>query len=363
LLYRIWIAFVWIFLGLFSAFRYKIGPDYLQYEIVHGWLLAQPEIALIISEPFHVFLTFLAEYMGAGFQFVAFVYSILTITIFYFGFRYFAPNRGALAIMTVLFTCMLYAASLNGIRQYLAAAIFLYSCRFIVERKLLPYLILIFISFLVHKSAVLLVPIYFLHRDWKNVQVFAILISLSLVIFAMQVSGINMAEGILQIIGLLGLDYSSYVDGGRFSASPPIYTLVVMIFSIIFVAALAIFKRDHPLMLFAFNMCVGLVCVKLIASNMTILGRFDLFFEPFVVVILALLCSNEVRARINPISREQLAVLVLITGLGFAQIQMARILSGENSYSQYSINTAIFSKTPRIIQVYGKHENVENWQF
>ena len=52
--------------------------------------------------------------------------------------------------------------SFSGIRQSLAIMIFFYSIRFIIERKILYYIVTIAIASLFHSSVLLLLPLYFL---------------------------------------------------------------------------------------------------------------------------------------------------------------------------------------------------------
>jgi transmembrane protein EpsG len=51
---------------------------------------------------------------------------------------------------------------MNGIRQMIVASIFVYSIELIINRKLWKYLILIFLCSFIHKSALILLPVYFL---------------------------------------------------------------------------------------------------------------------------------------------------------------------------------------------------------
>lgn len=361
LLQRISIGLVWVFLALFSAYRYHIGPDYLQYEDVHYWILNSPDFAWIISEPFHVALTLLADELGAGFQFVAFVYSISTIILFYLGFRRFLPENASLAIATILFVCMLYAASLNGIRQYLSAAVFFYATRYILDRKLLNYAALIIIAFLIHKSAIILMPLYFLNQRNSNSVLYGIVLSTCLIVLVLKASGFDISQMIISNVSVIGLDYSSYEDYGRFSERPPIYTLAVTAVSGAFVLLITMFDRDDPRTNMAVNFCVYMVCVKILATDMAILGRFDLFFEPFVVLICALIASSAVRTVIQPLRKEYIFTFLLLLGFMFSNFQMFRILSGESAYSHYTINLNILTEEPDPVRVYGDYRTVERW--
>ena len=69
------------------------------------------------------------------------------------------------------FTVQGFNFQLSGMRQALAMAILLISFEFIKQRKLLKFLIVVFIASLFHKSALAIIPMYFLAYlkiDFKN---------------------------------------------------------------------------------------------------------------------------------------------------------------------------------------------------
>ena len=62
----------------------------------------------------------------------------------------------------VMFGSNFFLGLVNGVRQMMVACIFIYASHFITEKKLLKYLITIFICSLIHHSAVMLLPAYLL---------------------------------------------------------------------------------------------------------------------------------------------------------------------------------------------------------
>lgn len=55
-----------------------------------------------------------------------------------------------------------YSFGFNRIRQYLAISIFLYSFKFIENKNLKKYLLMIFIGSLFHKIILFCLPLYFI---------------------------------------------------------------------------------------------------------------------------------------------------------------------------------------------------------
>ncbi|HPF53692.1 MAG TPA: EpsG family protein [Eubacteriales bacterium] len=100
--------------------------------------------------------------------------------------RLFADNGGSVIFMASLFTVGLYMiqiykhanmylvsmllfmflgtwdGSFNGVRQYMAAAVLFAGHRFILERKFIKYLIVVFLASLCHTSALIMIPVYFI---------------------------------------------------------------------------------------------------------------------------------------------------------------------------------------------------------
>ncbi|EOP66404.1 MULTISPECIES: EpsG family protein [Bacillus cereus group] len=64
----------------------------------------------------------------------------------------------------VYVTSGMYLTSMNGIRQYLAAAIIFIATKYIFEGNWKKYIIVVLIASTVHQSAIILIPIYFIVR-------------------------------------------------------------------------------------------------------------------------------------------------------------------------------------------------------
>lgn len=155
---RFWIFICFIFSGLFSGFRYEVGVDFYSYidnidNILHGY-----------STSFEIGNVFLIRVIGGlnlSYQFFFLFYSILTsIFIFLFVSRY------SLSLVTssffYFFFSVFYLASFNAVRQYLAISIFLFSIRYILERKILFFFVSILVASMFHLSAILMLPLYFI---------------------------------------------------------------------------------------------------------------------------------------------------------------------------------------------------------
>lgn len=100
--------------------------------------------------------------------------------------KLYLENRRHSFLMIILFVnmsvfCMLF----SGIRQCLAIAIGIYAYRFTREKKIIKYLLAVYLALLMHHSAFILILLYPLyHATWQKKHLF-IIIPFALAIFAM----------------------------------------------------------------------------------------------------------------------------------------------------------------------------------
>ncbi|MCE7792512.1 EpsG family protein [Salipaludibacillus sp. CUR1] len=106
----------------------------------------------------------------------------------------------------------MYLVSMNGIRQYLAAAIIFASTKFILEGSFVKYALVVLLASTFHQSALVLLPIYFIvRREAWTKTTFLILFSAILIVL-----GYNQFSELL--FSTLGEDgyggYSDFDEGG-----------------------------------------------------------------------------------------------------------------------------------------------------
>lgn len=202
----------------YFAFRdVNLGSDYREYVAMYNNLELDINSRLVNKE---------AEYL---FTYMTKLFAKLNIPHeVYFGFL------SALTFLFILkssykFTFLLpliiFATFSNGfffaihsnIRQGMAMAIFLYSIKFIIEGKPWKYLSVIFIASLIHQSALILIPIYFLRAIKLNsfIMLFLFIISLnSYFKDSMNQLITSVLYGVFSISDLFSM-YSHYLDTSR----------------------------------------------------------------------------------------------------------------------------------------------------
>lgn len=141
--------------------RYGVGTDYFNYLNIynHSYLIKERELG------FRLIAEFLAK-NKLHFSWFFGVFAFIQMTFLYYAFdkeRYLYPHFSFLLIFGAYFVPFV-----NVIRQGVALAIFIFSVKFIDKREFWRYLFWVSIAVLFHKSAVFVLPLYFLLRSGKD---------------------------------------------------------------------------------------------------------------------------------------------------------------------------------------------------
>lgn len=144
-----------------SGFRYEVGSDYNTYiDLFHTaartFIVGEPLLSIIT-----VFFNYLNEEQLSTITF--FFYSLVTISLISAFYSRFSDDK-LLSLLIFVSLPILYLSSLNVVRQFLAVGFFAYSLRYLVDKKLFQYIICVALSAAAHKSALLLLPAYFLFK-------------------------------------------------------------------------------------------------------------------------------------------------------------------------------------------------------
>lgn len=155
---------IFAFLSFFSLFsvsslRYMVGVDYHSYTYIFetvnqgkgthteiGYRILNLLIGAFTDEP----------------QWVYVITAMITLGLIVYGCYKYSPNP---AMSLFLFVTTGYVfSSFNILRQYIAIAIIFVSLKFIKENRFFPFLLLVLLAATFHKTAVIMIPLYFLLR-------------------------------------------------------------------------------------------------------------------------------------------------------------------------------------------------------
>lgn len=142
-----------------AAFRYMVGSDYPSYMRTFQWVAAGADVDM---EWLYIWLNKVLSKFGFHYVSIFIVSALIFLIPTYLCIFEYSPYP-AMSIL-LLFGTTYYFAFQNVMRQFMAAAILLYSLRFIEERKPKQYFALVFIASGFHATSFLFAPLYFLRR-------------------------------------------------------------------------------------------------------------------------------------------------------------------------------------------------------
>lgn len=150
-----------LILSLISGFRYKVGTDFRQYTELFTVFSDSVNWGLKEEPLFQLFMYLLKKIDNNPQIF----FLVTSLMINYFVIKTFFENSKFFWLSVYFYiTFFTYYSTMNGVRQYMASAIMFSGIYFLFKKKTLQYFLLIAIAFLIHKSVLILIPIYFLAR-------------------------------------------------------------------------------------------------------------------------------------------------------------------------------------------------------
>ncbi|KEZ50333.1 EpsG family protein [Metabacillus indicus] len=175
----------------------------------------------------------------------------------------------------------MFTTSMNGIRQYFAAAIVFTGTKYILNGQFKKYLVVILLASTIHKSALVLLPIYFIVRRESWTQVTFALLGIAVLI----VVGFNEFSNLLfsVISNTQYGQYSHFEEGGASKIRVFVNAVPVII---------AFLGRDKlrklwPKSDYIVNMSIISVLFMVIASQNWIFARFNIYFGLYNLILLS----------------------------------------------------------------------------
>ena len=197
----------WIFLScmvgliFISGIRWDTGPDWASYFDFYRDILLYakgPWVAANFIEPGYTDLNLF--FHGLGFSYTGFLFVVAIVTI---GLKakVFFHHKDIMMIVLFLYYCY-YLADIAAVRQFTAVSLTLLSALFIIKRKPIWFLLLVFGACTIHISSILFFGAYWIYyRPHSKKLLFAILI------IALILGVVNVPDSIIELI-------VKYIGGG-----------------------------------------------------------------------------------------------------------------------------------------------------
>lgn len=261
-----------------AGLRYRVGADFGAYyfrykEYASGLITALKTI----DEPGYPLISWIATIIyddGATAIFLASLISIgLPLIVIY------RNSKDLMMSMSLFVLLGFWTGSFNGVRQYLAASILFCGYGYLKNQNLLGYLIIVFIAFLFHRSAIVFVAFYFVVYQKINVKNTIIIIIVTWVLL----------KGYDRIF-----EFANWVMESEYS--------IENVYTARSVSILRIFVALSPMCLFLFlyrdktkdtevtfylNILIVYGVLRLITMNSALLYRIGIYTSPFQAIAIA----------------------------------------------------------------------------
>lgn len=273
---------------LVSALRYRVGVDYMSYTYIFDNInQGLPSH----TEGGYEYLNRLVGFYTADAQWVYAVVAFLSIAMVVWGVFRYSPNP---AYSLFLFVTMGYLfSSFNILRQYIAIALIFASLRLIREKKFWPFCAVVLIAMLFHKTAIIMIPLYFLLRLRLKQSYMLVLSAIGLCCIPLR--------GVLTDL-LVNTFYPQYAGT---SLIQPLSLFEVCYYALVFGLLILLclrykekfFRDDYNLILF--NCVFYSFLVYLCLSFVPEINRIAVYIEFFVILLVPRLFAVEENPKVR----------------------------------------------------------------
>lgn len=266
---------------LIAGLRYGIGFDYWNYERQFASIQQTAWLSPwdFSSEIGFVELTKLFQLISANTNVLYTLYAALMVGIV--GYVIWRRSEMPWLSFFLFITLQYLASAMNYLRQTLAGFLFLLAIPYLQKRRLLPYLLIVLLAASVHKSALILIPVYFVAHLPLNRYTGALYAGGTLAAFLF-------SDYILDLV--MRVAYGHYAQEEIYYAgSSFIYVMILVVlcaFVIVFKDRLC---RGRPENIVYVNLMVYACFFSLLMVRHFIVERFSLYFLPSIILSLPML--------------------------------------------------------------------------
>lgn len=319
-------------LAVIAGLRFYTGYDFISYK---NFFLEVESFSDVINgtidaESGFLFLNYVFKVMGFNFYTFVLFFSVLSIVLLgYFAYRFTTyPSL----VLVYYYARYLLVRDMGQIRSALACIILLYSIPFIIKKKPLQFLIIIFIASLFHVTSWFFVVAYIFNVLFKELTIKNVILLLLIAL------GIGV---IVQIpdsyIWAIPERYNAYFTSPSYTNGQWIVNPVLWMQLVLFIAAYFFIRPTHDMGKNKFNVVIKIYFISsliLISAGTlgTVGGRLSTLFATTEIFITPLLFAS--------ISKNKLLNLLFFCGFTVVIFCLIFILSG--TYTEYIPYQTIF---------------------
>lgn len=342
--WRFEVIFPLILFSIIFGMRYDVGVDHLGYLEAYLWKEYAGKNDLLFN---------LLSEIGwkLNLHYVVYFGIIAFIQVFFF-FYAFKDERFLYPFLVFfLFTNGDWGFWMNGIRQALAMCIWIYSIKFIEEKKISKYLLWCFVAFLFHKSAIILFILYPILRSgrdyFKSIRSQLILISAAFIFQFLFSNIIIRFEPLIEYyINLLGSDlYRSYSMDSLMDSYKEndgtglvyIFRIVLNVVIVLYSSKLKMFYNSKRFNIIYFFFFIGLITSYMFPGGYISFTRPFRYFYIFQSIVYSYFLYYLYKTKLKKLSEGKFHALLyyglVIIFLGI--FYLSQITSNENAHFWY----------------------------
>lgn len=237
------------------------------------------------TEKGFILLSFLCHLLSSTFVFELLVISVIMITLYFRMIKRYSPYFW---LGVLIYFITIYPMSTYILRQYLAMALLFGTIPLVVERKIIPYVLVIVIAYFIHRSSLVWAPVFFIYgiRDKKYLIIL-------LVIFAASLYVIN--DVFSQVLFYMGDDferYQNYLEGDNITTSywgALTNTLILIVYMIVYKGN--IFADGlNRLLLICISISVVLSWISI--NRVGLMFRLNTYFVQYIILLVPLIVAR-----------------------------------------------------------------------
>ena len=246
--------------------------------------------------PLFISYQILLKKLGFDWHFFLGSIAVFSGLCIYYGISKFSDN--------VSYSVFLFITSLefywlfNGIRQFVVAAMFFATFRLVVEKKFIKFLLLVFVMYFIHSTAIILIPIYFIvnMKNWDIGISICIIVTMAIVLIFPGKVNVWIDDAFSDYDYLNAVQDDDGVNILRVAVS-----LVTPVLAYIYRKDIARYNNPYINVMVNFSLITaGLYAIGYVTSGIYV-GRLSIYTELFNILLLPFIICRVSSKKIRPI--------------------------------------------------------------
>jgi len=348
---NIFVSFVFLFLFVILSYR-TVGTDVPAYKIYFDSINFY-SLDYSLYEKGYFLLNKIIRMFTNDFQYVLIFSSIITLFPIFFTIKKYSINP-ALSLFYFV-SLYFYFNSFNLIRQYIVVSWLFFSIKFIFERKLFPFILIVSCASFFHITALFFIPFYWIVR-MKFSSFSYLVISIISLIFTF------ITPFLIRVISKI-IPKFNYYENYNIQGASANFTIILTI--LIFLLGYYVknnVKSDKNIFNIYLNFIFFSFCLTLLSINNIMFFRLASYFYIFIILFLPILLF-ELNSKVKPFAYFSSSIILIIYCIKLIKSNNGGIYPYDMSpiiYEKYFILFILFILSFSIAQTYkAKEINVE----